>query len=74
MANIEIIEIESEYIKLDSFLKFVNVVESGGIAKIVIADGEVKVNGEVCTARGKKLRNGDIVSIDDMKFEVRNVY
>lgn len=55
------IEITTEYIKLESFLKLANVIESGGMAKSVIQDGEVSVNGEVCTMRGKKLRDGDTV-------------
>lgn len=55
------IAITTEYIKLESFLKLANVIESGGMAKSVIQDGEVKVNGEVCTVRGKKLRPGDTV-------------
>lgn len=55
------IAITTEYIKLESFLKLANVIESGGMAKSVIQDGEVKVNGEVCTMRGKKLRPGDTV-------------
>ncbi len=59
----EEIKISTEYIKLDSFLKFANAVESGGMAKTVIADGQVAVNGETCTQRGKKLRPGDQVEI-----------
>lgn len=55
------VTIKTEYIKLESFLKLVNAVESGGVAKLVIQDGEATVNGEVCTMRGKKLRDGDIV-------------
>ena len=51
--------IYTEYIKLESFLKLANAVESGGMAKAVIQDGLVKVNGEVCTMRGKKLYPGD---------------
>ena len=57
----EKITINTEFIKLDSLLKFANVVMSGGEAKIVIADGMVRVNGEVCTMRGKKIRPGDVV-------------
>ena len=67
------IKIETEFIKLDALLKFANLVSSGGEAKIRIAEGEVLVNGEICTMRGKKLRPGDIVStpdIPDMQFEV----
>lgn len=54
-------KIETEYIKLDSFLKAENIVASGGEAKILIAEGEVRVNGEVETRRGRKLRPGDRV-------------
>ena len=53
------VEITTEFIKLQDALKFANVVYSGGEAKTVIVDGMVKVNGEVCTMRGKKLRPGD---------------
>lgn len=66
----EKVAIKSEFIKLDQFLKFVNVVESGGFAKMVVADGLVKVNGEVCTMRGKKLRDGDIVEFDNHEYTV----
>ncbi len=55
------IHIKGEFIKLDALLKFANVVSSGGEAKIRIQNGEVKVNGEVCTLRGKKIKNGDSV-------------
>ncbi len=48
----EQIKITTEYIKLDSFLKFSNMVMSGGDAKGVISEGRIKVNGEVCTMRG----------------------
>lgn len=51
--------IGTEFIKLEAALKFANAVSSGGIAKAVIQDGLVKVNGEVCTMRGKKLYPGD---------------
>ena len=58
------IKIETEFIKLDALLKFANLVSSGGEAKIRIAEGEVLVNGEICTMRGKKLRPGDTVTLD----------
>ncbi len=58
------IQITTEFIKLESFLKLCNAVESGGMAKNVIQDGEVFVNDEICTMRGKKLRPGDIVRFD----------
>ena len=57
----ETIEITTEYIKLDAFLKFCGAVGTGGEAKLRIAAGEATVNGEVCTMRGKKLRAGDTV-------------
>ena len=66
----EQIEITTEFIKLDSFLKFAGVVGTGGEAKIRIADGEVTVNGEVCTMRGKKIYPGDKVSFDQYSLEV----
>ena len=53
------VTIQTEFIKLDNALKFANAVESGGMAKNVIQDGRVSVNGEICTMRGKKLYPGD---------------
>lgn len=66
----EKIKIETDYIKLDSFLKFANMVASGGEAKIVIEEGLVKVNGEVCQIRGKKLRFGDQICFNKENFEI----
>ncbi|MBR4879602.1 MAG: RNA-binding S4 domain-containing protein [Clostridia bacterium] len=57
------ISISTEFIKLDALLKFANLVSSGGEAKILISEGQVKVNGEVCLMRGKKIRPGDTVSL-----------
>ena len=51
--------IGTEFIKLESAMKFANAIESGGMAKTVIQDGLVSVNGETCTMRGKKLYPGD---------------
>ena len=53
-----------DYIKLDQFLKWQSVVGSGGEAKLLIADGAVRVNGEVETRRGRKLRAGDRVELE----------
>ncbi|MBQ7653966.1 MAG: S4 domain-containing protein YaaA [Clostridia bacterium] len=64
------IKIETEYIRLDSFLKMCDAVQSGGHAKMVIQDGEVKVNGEVCIMRGKKLRPNDKVEFENKIFIV----
>lgn len=56
-------KIDTEYIKLDSFLKAVNAVGSGGEAKMAIQDGFVSVNGELEIRRGRKLRPGDTVDV-----------
>ncbi len=63
-------KIDTEYLKLDSFLKAVNAVTSGGEAKILIGDGQVKVNGVVETRRGRKLYPGDLVSVGAKTFAV----
>ena len=70
MKNMEKITIDTDFIKLDSLLKFAAAVGTGGEAKQAIAEGLVKVNGEVCTMRGKKLRDGDRVDFQDMEFEI----
>ena len=59
----EQIKITTEFIKLDALLKFASLVGSGGEAKNLIQNGEVLVNGEVCTMRGKKIRPGDKVEL-----------
>ena len=64
----EKIAIQTEYIKLDALLKYAALVPSGGEAKTVITEGEVRVNGEVCTMRGKKLRPGDRVEYDRQRI------
>lgn len=64
--------LKSEYIRLDDLLKNVGAVSTGGHAKIVIQDGEVKVNGEVCTQRGKKLRGGDCAEFERVIYDVKN--
>jgi ribosome-associated protein len=64
------IKINTEFIKLDALLKFASMVGSGGEAKTLIQNGEVLVNGEVCTMRGKKIRPGDVVSLGGNEVEV----
>ena len=66
----ETIEITTEYIKLQDLLKFAAAVQTGGEAKMVIQEGEVTVNGEVCTMRGKKLRPGDVVAFAGRELTV----
>lgn len=69
-AEPEKVEIHTEFIKLQDFLKFVNAVESGGMAKVLIQQGAVTVNGGACTMRGKKLRAGDVVCFGAESWQV----
>ena len=62
--------IHTEFIKLQDALKYANIVYSGGEAKQVIQDEQVLVNGEVCTMRGKKLRDGDKFSFNGENFVI----
>lgn len=64
------IKITTEFIKLDALLKFAGVCETGGEAKEAVQAGDVKVNGEVCTMRGKKIRPGDVVGLDGVELTV----
>ena len=66
----EKIKISTPFIKLDSLLKFAGVTGTGGEAKYVISESMVKVNGEVCTERGKKIKNGDRVEFQDICLEI----
>ena len=63
--------LKGEFIRLDDLLKNVGVVQTGGHAKIEIQNGMVKVNGEVCTMRGKKLRTGDEVEYERIIYKVK---
>ena len=60
--------IGTEFIKLESAMKLANIMPSGGTAKMVIQDGLVEVNGEVCTMRGKKLYPGDSFSFEGLHY------
>ncbi|MDY3214547.1 MAG: RNA-binding S4 domain-containing protein [Ruminococcus sp.] len=64
------IEIKTEFIKLDSLLKFAGLTDTGGLAKEIIQQGLVKVNGEVCTMRGKKVRSGDTVAVEGYEVTI----
>lgn len=66
----EKVTIKTEYIKLDSLLKFAGLCDTGGFAKELVQQGKVKVNGEVCTMRGKKIRPGDSIEVDRYRVEV----
>ncbi len=63
-------KIDTDFIRLDAFLKMCDAVQTGGHAKIVIQEGEVRVNGEICTQRGKKLRSGDKAEFENVVYIV----
>ena len=65
------IEITTEYIKLQDLLKLAGLTYTGGEAKVMVQEGLVKVNGEVCTMRGKKIRPGDVVSLPGLEIVVQ---
>ena len=62
------VSISTEFIKLQDAMKYANIVYSGGEAKTLIQEGEVKVNGEICTMRGKKLYPGDKFEFDGQVY------
>ena len=63
--------IKENFIRLDSAMKLADMVNTGGHAKIVIQDGKVSVNGEICTMRSKKLHSGDKVEFNDNGFIIK---
>ncbi|MDF2838860.1 MAG: hypothetical protein K0S60_563 [Evtepia sp.] len=65
------IAISTEFIKLEGLLKFAGIVETGGEAKVMIQEGAVSVNGEVCLMRGKKLRPGDVVTLPGVSLTIK---
>lgn len=70
MTQKKLVPIDTPFIRLDSLLKFVGAVDTGGRAKYLIQNGEVSVNGEICTMRGKKLHLGDMVEFQENLYEV----
>jgi len=71
MPTRQIFELTREYVELDSLLKLLSIAPSGGIAKLMVADGLVKVNGEVELRKTRKLRDGDLVELDDIFITVQ---
>lgn len=65
------VKIDTEFIKLDSLLKYANLVGTGGEAKILIQEGQVLVNGEIETRRGRKIHKGDLVDLEGQIIEVK---
>lgn len=70
MIQKQTVSITTEFIKLESLLKFAGVTETGGEAKVLIQDGTVQVNGEVCLMRGKKIREGDVITLPGIELTV----
>lgn len=68
--NFKEIKIKDDFIRLDSAMKLADMVVTGGHAKMIIQNGEVKVNGEICTMRGKKLHSGDKVEFESNGFVI----
>lgn len=68
--EIKRLSIKEDFIRLDSAMKLAGIVSTGGHAKTVIQNGEVKVNGEICLMRGKKLKSGDNAEFDGFKFVI----
>ena len=64
------VSIRTEFIKLDSLLKYAGLTDTGGFAKELIQGGQVKVNGEICTMRGKKIRSGAVVEAGEYRLTV----
>lgn len=64
------IKIDTEFIKLDSFLKWCGAVSLGSEAKLFIKNGEVKVNNNIETQRGKKLRPGDVIEFNEQCYKI----
>lgn len=64
------VKINTEYITLDQFLKYVRIAETGGKGKQMILNGLVKVNGNIELKRGKKLRSGDIITVNGQEFVI----
>lgn len=73
LLKTETIEIYTEFIRLDNALKLAGAVDTGGQAKFIVQEGYVKVNDEICTMRGKKIREGDIIEFDRMTILVKHI-
>ncbi len=64
------VKINTDFIKLDQLLKFAGAAAIGSEAKELVLEGKVKVNGEICTMRGKKIRSGDTVTVNGQDITV----
>ena len=64
------INIQTPFIRLDALLKFADIAQSGGEAKLIIQEGAVSLNGEVMHVRGKKCYPGDVVEVSDLRISI----
>lgn len=74
MIKEDIVEIDTEFIRLDNMMKLAGMVDTGGMAKQIIQANMVKVNGEVCPMRGKKMRDGDYFEFDNTKVTLKSSF
>ena len=70
--NSRVVNIDTDFIKLDALLKYASVAMTGGEAKIYITEGLIRVNGEVCTMRGKKIYPGDVVTFENEELIIKS--
>lgn len=70
IVTMQNIKLTSKTIKLDQFLKWANLVSTGGEAKVLIQAGDIKVNGEVETRRGRTLKNNDIIKYESAEYKI----
>ena len=70
MENLTV-TIHTDIIKLDALVKFAGMTDTGGFAKELVQQGLVSVNGQVCTMRGKKIRPGDVVTVQEYQLHVQ---
>lgn len=70
--NSRVVNIDTDFIKLDALLKYASVAMTGGEAKIYITEGLIRVNGEICTMRGKKIYPGDVVTFENEELIIKS--
>ena len=68
------VSISTEYITLGQFLKLADIIQSGGEAKLFLLERDIIVNGEIDSRRGRKLRDGDVIVVDNNEYVVRRCF
>lgn len=66
-----VLDIQTDFIRLDAALKLAGIAQTGGHAKLLVQDGEILINGEPCLQRGKKLRDGDAFRFENRLYRIR---